>query len=144
VLGNGDIKTPHDALRMYRETRCAGVMIARGSFGQPWIFDQTRDLLEGRPMRPDPTLEQRFSIVLDHAQMANDYEPDRRGAAIEFRKHLGWYVKGLPGSADLRKQLHAVTSLGEVEGIFAAYLRDSERYMSTEASDDEALATIEA
>src|SRR5205823_3429428 len=47
VLGNGDIKTPHDALRMQQETRCAGVMIARGSFGQPWIFDQTRDLLEG-------------------------------------------------------------------------------------------------
>ena len=72
-------------------------MIARGSFGQPWIFDQTRDLLEGRPMRPEPTVEERFAIALDHARMANDYEPDRRGAAIEFRKHLGWYVKGLPG-----------------------------------------------
>jgi nifR3 family TIM-barrel protein len=47
VLGNGDIKTPEDAVRMHRETGCAGVMIARGSFGQPWIFDQTRDLLEG-------------------------------------------------------------------------------------------------
>ena len=47
VLGNGDIKTPHDAIRMWRQTGCAGIMIARGSFGQPWIFDQTRDLLEG-------------------------------------------------------------------------------------------------
>src|SRR5678810_1029243 len=122
VLGNGDIKTPHDALRMRNETGCAGVMIARGSFGQPWIFDQTRDLLEGRPMRPDPSVEQRFAGALDHARMAADYEPDRRGAAIEFRKHLGWYVKGLPGSADLRKRLHAVTSLGEVEGSFADYL----------------------
>ena len=46
--------------------------------------------------------------------MAAAYEPDRRGAAIEFRKHLGWYVKGLPGSAELRKQLHAVNSLDEV------------------------------
>ena len=143
VLGNGDIKTPHDAVRMHHETGCAGVMIARGSFGQPWIFDQTRDLLDGRPMRPDPSIEQRFAVALDHARMANDYEPDRRGAAIEFRKHLGWYVKGLPGSADLRKQLHAVTSLGEVEGIFASYLRDSERYASNEATDDELLETIE-
>ncbi len=49
---------------------CAGVMIARGSFGQPWIFDQTRDLLEGRPMRPAPTVEERFAIALDHARMA--------------------------------------------------------------------------
>src|SRR3954447_11442553 len=55
VLGNGDIKTPHDAIRLWRQTNCAGIMIARGSFGQPWIFDQTRDLLEGRPMRPDPS-----------------------------------------------------------------------------------------
>ena len=144
VLGNGDIKTPHDAARMWRETRCAGVMIARGSFGQPWIFDQTRDLLEGRAMRPDPTVEERFRVALDHANMANDYEPDRRGAAIEFRKHLGWYVKGLPGSADLRKQLHAVTTLGEVEGIFEEYLRTRERYMDAAANeDDEMLETAE-
>src|SRR5499427_2867829 len=140
VLGNGDIKTPHDAVRMWRQTQCAGVMIARGSFGQPWIFDQTRDLLEGRPMRPDPSVEERFAIALDHARMANDYEPDRRGAAIEFRKHLGWYVKGLPGSADLRKQLHAVTTLGEVEGIFEAYLRTREHDLDAASSaDDEML-----
>jgi tRNA-dihydrouridine synthase len=54
--------------------------------------------------------------------MAAEYEPDRRGAAIEFRKHLGWYVKGLPDSADLRRRLHAVNELGEIEGIFAEYL----------------------
>ena len=132
VLGNGDIKTPEDAVRMHRETRCAGIMIARGSFGQPWIFDQTRDLLEGRPMRPGPSIEERFRIALEHAHMAEEYEPDRRGAAIEFRKHLGWYVKGLPGSAELRKRLHAVSSLGEVEGIFEDYLRGAERFGQAE------------
>src|SRR5690242_12545550 len=131
VLGNGDIKTPEDALRMYHETGCAGVMIARGSFGQPWIFDQTRDLLEGRVKRPDPSIEERFAIALEHAHMADEYEPDRRGAAIEFRKHLGWYVKGIPGSAELRKRLHAVSSLGEVEGIFDEYLRDRHRFADT-------------
>ena len=129
VLGNGDIRTPEDALRMYRQTGCAGVMIARGSFGQPWIFDQARDLLEGRPKRPDPPVERRFAIAIEHAKMAEAYEPDRRGAAIEFRKHLGWYAKGLPGSAELRKKLHAVTSLGEVEGIFGEYLAHRERFV---------------
>lgn len=123
VLGNGDIKTAEDAVCMQRITKCAGIMIGRGAFGQPWIFDQTRDLLSGRPMRPEPAVEERFAVALDHARMAQDYEPDRRGAAIEFRKHLGWYCKGLPGSAELRKKLHAVTSLGEVEGIFEDYLR---------------------
>jgi tRNA-dihydrouridine synthase B len=139
VLGNGDIKTPHDAIRMWRQTGCAGIMIARGSFGQPWIFDQTRDLLEGRPMRPDPSIEDRFAVALDHARMANDYEPDRRGAAIEFRKHLGWYVKGLPGSAELRKRLHAVTALSEVEDIFEDYLQSRERYLDSAPLEDEPL-----
>ncbi len=122
VIGNGDIKTPADAFRMHNETRCAAVMIARGSFGQPWVFDQTRALLEGREMPPAPGIAQRFAIALDHARMAAEYEPDPRGAAIEFRKHLGWYVKGIPGSADLRRKLHAVESLAEVEGIFGDYL----------------------
>jgi len=136
VLGNGDIKTAEDALRMHRETGCAGVMIARGSFGQPRIFDQTRDLLEGRPKRPDPSVEDRFRVALDHARMAEQYEADPRGAAIEFRKHLGWYVKGLPASAELRKRLHAVDSLGEVEGIFEDYLQSSDHLDHLDSSAD--------
>lgn len=122
VIGNGDIKTAEDALRMHRETGCDGVMIARGSFGQPWVFTQARALLEGLPVPALPAVEERFRIALDHARMVQAYEPDPIGAAIEFRKHLGWYVKGLPNSADLRKRLHAVNGFGEVEGIFAEYL----------------------
>jgi tRNA-dihydrouridine synthase B len=126
VAGNGDIKTPEDAIRMRRTTGCAAVMIARGSFGQPWIFDQTRDLMAGRPMRPTPSIDDRFRIALDHARMVEAYEPDPDGAAVEFRKHLGWYVKGLPNSADLRRRLHAVTTFGDVEGIFGDYLATME------------------
>ncbi|HKW47128.1 MAG TPA: tRNA dihydrouridine synthase DusB [Gemmatimonadaceae bacterium] len=139
VLGNGDIKTPEDAVRMQRETGCAGIMIARGSFGQPWIFDQTRDLLAGKSKRPGPSVEERFAVALEHAHMAEQYEPDPRGAAIEFRKHLGWYVKGLPGSSDVRKKLHAVSSLGEVEGIFDEYLRNRDRFAEESADSSELL-----
>ena len=127
VLGNGDIKTAEDALRMREHTGCAGVMIARGSFGQPWVFTQARALLEGQPMPPAPPVAERFAIAIEHARMAEAYEHDPRGAAIEFRKHLGWYVKGVPHSADLRRQLHAVDSLGQVEGIFASYLDQMRR-----------------
>ena len=123
VIGNGDIKTADDAYRMWRETKCAAVMIARGAFGQPWIFNQTRDLMEGRPMRSAPSVEEKFAIALDHARMVQAYEHDPKGAAIEFRKHLGWYVKGLRDSAEMRKKLYAVESFGEVEGIFEEYLR---------------------
>ena len=122
VIGNGDIKTAEDAYRMHRETGCAGVMIARGSFGQPWIFDQTRALLAGKPLPPAPPVTIRFDTALQHARMVQEYEIDPVGAALEFRKHLGWYVKGLPGSAELRKRLHQVNSFDEVEGIFSDYL----------------------
>jgi tRNA-dihydrouridine synthase B len=122
VIGNGDIKTAEDAHRMRTQTGCAAVMIARGSFGQPWIFTQARALLEGRELPAPPSIEERFRIAMEHAQMAQAYEADPRGAAIEFRKHLGWYVKGLPNSADLRRRLHAVESLDEVEAIFSDYL----------------------
>jgi tRNA-dihydrouridine synthase B len=127
VIGNGDIKTAEDALRMQRETGCAAVMIARGSFGQPWIFRQARALLDGQPMPPAPPVAERFAIALRHARMAAEFEVDPKGAAIEFRKHLGWYVKGLPGSAELRKRLHAVEGFSEVEGLFADYLANADR-----------------
>jgi tRNA-dihydrouridine synthase B len=143
VIGNGDIKTPEDAVRMYRETGCDAIMIARGSFGQPWIFDQTRDLLNGKPKRADPPVETRFAVAIEHARMAAAYEADPRGAAIEFRKHLGWYVKGLPGSADLRRQLHAVDSLDEVEGIFAAYLADAPTTEPLEEPVENSLEALE-
>src|SRR5580698_5823313 len=63
VIGNGDIRTPEDAARMHRETGCAGVMIARGSFGQPWIFTQARALLNGTPMLPAPPVAERFGVA---------------------------------------------------------------------------------
>ncbi|GJG88564.1 tRNA-dihydrouridine synthase [Gemmatimonadetes bacterium T265] len=127
VIGNGDIKTPDDALRMLRMTGAAGIMIGRGSYGQPWIFDQAKDLIAGRPMRPTPAVEERFAIALGHARMVQAYEADPVGAALEFRKHLGWYVKGLPNSADIRRRLHTVNSFDEVEGIFADYLERRSR-----------------
>ena len=123
VIGNGDIKTAADALRMHEHTRCAGVMIARGSFGQPWIFAQARALIDGTPVPATPSVGERFAIALEHAAMVQSYEADPEGAAIEFRKHLGWYAKGLPNSAELRRRLHVVNGFGEVEGIFGDYLR---------------------
>jgi tRNA-dihydrouridine synthase B len=129
VLGNGDIKTAHDAKRMYDHTRAAGIMIGRGAFGQPWIFAQAGALLRGEAMPASPDVEGRFAVALEHARLVQSYESDPIGAAIEFRKHLGWYVKGLPNSADLRKRLHAVNSFDEVEGIFGDYLTRYEEHL---------------
>jgi tRNA-dihydrouridine synthase B len=124
VIGNGDIRTPEDVLAMRRHTGCAGIMIARGSFGNPWIFSQARDLLSGRVMRPGPTAAERFAVALRHARLALRLQGDTRKTALEFRKHLGWYTKGLPGSAELRQRLFAIESMGEAEDLFATYLAE--------------------
>jgi tRNA-dihydrouridine synthase B len=127
VIGNGDIKTADDVIAMRRHTNCAGIMIARGSFGNPWLFAQARDLLEGRARRADPTPEERFATALDHARFALRLQGDTRKTAMEFRKHLGWYTKGLPGGAELRQRLFAIESMAEAEDIFSDYLFGSVR-----------------
>ncbi|PYO93503.1 MAG: tRNA dihydrouridine synthase DusB [Gemmatimonadetes bacterium] len=122
VIGNGDIKTAGDVLAMWQHTHCAGIMVARGAFGNPWLFAQARDVLDGRSQRPDPTPEERFATALDHARLALRLQGDTRKTALEFRKHFGWYTKGLRDGAELRQRLFAIESMAEAEQIFAGYL----------------------
>ncbi|HVO35201.1 MAG TPA: tRNA dihydrouridine synthase DusB [Gemmatimonadales bacterium] len=122
VIGNGDVHAAADVVRMREQTGCAGVMIARGSFGNPWLFRDARALLEGRPAPPAPTPEERFAVALEHARLTLELDGDTPKTVLEFRKHLGWYVRGLPGAAQLRERLHRVESLAEVERIFSGYL----------------------
>jgi nifR3 family TIM-barrel protein len=122
VIGNGDVTTAAQVVAMWRHTGCAGVMIARGSFGNPWIFAQARDLLDGRPARAAPTAAERFATALDHARLALRLQGDVRKTVIEFRKHLGWYTRGLPGAAELRQRLFRIESMAQAEAAFAAYL----------------------
>jgi len=125
VIGNGDITTPEDVVAMRAHTNCAGVMIARGAFGNPWIFTQAQDLLAGRPARPAPSPEERFATALEHARLALRLQGDTRKTALEFRKHFGWYTKGVAGAAGLRERLFQIESMQQAEAIFAAYLAGS-------------------
>src|SRR5437660_6691268 len=108
VIGNGDITTAQDVLAMRRHTGCAGIMVARGSFGNPWLFAQARDLVAGRPGRPDPSPDERVAIALEHAALALRLPRDARKTALEFRKHFGWYTKGVAGAASLRERLFQI------------------------------------
>src|SRR6266566_5443460 len=125
VIGNGDITTAADVIAMRRHTNCAGVMIARGAFGNPWLFAQARDLVAGRAPRPAPTAAERFAVALEHARLALALQGDTRKTALEFRKHFGWYTKGVPGAGGLRERLFQIESMREAEAIFAAYLAGS-------------------
>jgi nifR3 family TIM-barrel protein len=122
VIGNGDVQTAEDLVRMRDHTRCAGIMIGRGAFGNPWLFRDGRALLEGRPLPAPATPAERFRVALDHARLALRLQGDTRKTVIEFRKHLGWYTKGLHGASELRQRLFQIESVAEAEAIFLEYL----------------------
>jgi tRNA-dihydrouridine synthase B len=125
VVGNGDIRSGADARRMRDETGCDGIMIARGSHGDPWIFKQARAALDGLPIPSGPTVEQRFEVCLTHARNAVAFERNPERAVLDFRKHLGWYTKGLPNGKVLRQELFAVTNLEEIQARVEGYLADA-------------------
>jgi tRNA-dihydrouridine synthase B len=124
VIGNGDVWSGDDARRMREHTRCDGIMIARGSHGAPWLFGQARAALNGEAVPEDPTPEERFRILLEHARLVIAWEPEEEKAMVEFRKHLGWYTKGLPNGRVLRQELFAVTHLDQVERLLEGYLAE--------------------
>jgi tRNA-dihydrouridine synthase B len=122
VLGNGDLETAGDIVRMREHTRCAGVMVGRGAFGNPWLFRDGQALLTGRSAPPAPSAAERFAMALEHARLAIRLQGDTRRTVLEFRKHLGWYTRGLHGSSALRQRLFQIESMGEAEAIFLQYL----------------------
>jgi tRNA-dihydrouridine synthase B len=122
VIGNGDLITAADIVRMREHTGCAGVMVGRGAFGNPWLFRDGQALLAGQPAPPAPSAAERFRVALEHARLAIRLQGDTRRTVLEFRKHLGWYTRGLHGSGALRQRLFQIESIGEAEAIFLEYL----------------------
>ena len=122
VIGNGDLESAADIVRLREHTGCAGVMIGRGAFGNPWMFRDGRALLSGAAAPAAPDAGERFSLALDHARLALRLQGDTRKTVMEFRKHLGWYTRGLHGSSALRQRLFQIESMAEAEAIFLEYL----------------------
>ncbi|MBQ7873396.1 MAG: tRNA dihydrouridine synthase DusB [Clostridia bacterium] len=112
VIGNGDIFTPDDALKMINETECDGIMIGRGALGNPWIFENTINVLEGRPTR-EISQNEVIDTALSHLGLMIEDKGERAGVA-ESRKHLGWYMKGLRGAAELRNRINTAATLEEL------------------------------
>lgn len=104
VIGNGDVREPHDARRMFEETGCDGVMIGRGAIGNPWLFGRARALLEGRPDPGPPTLLQRVEAYLELLDAAVEEKGEPRGV-YEMRKHLSGFVKEVHGVHALRNRI---------------------------------------
>jgi tRNA-dihydrouridine synthase B len=122
VIGNGDVQTAEDMVRLRAHTGCAGIMVGRGAFGNPWLFRDGRARLSGQSLPPAPDAVERFRVALEHARLALRLQGDTRKTVIEFRKHLGWYTKGMARASDLRQRLFQIESIAEAEAIFLEYL----------------------
>ena len=103
VLANGDVTTPRDVFDMLRETSAAGVMIGRGALGNPWIFEQTLELARNGSHRK-PTPGQRLATIERHVELLGHSFPEPRAIAVNLKKYVSAYSKGLPGSAAFRRR----------------------------------------
>jgi tRNA-dihydrouridine synthase B len=120
VVANGDITSLDEADRALTESGADGVMIGRGCYGRPWFVAQVIEWLRQRRRRPDPPLAAQYGIIREHYDAMLSHYGTEPGLRIA-RKHLGWYSKGLPGSAEFRaavNQADAVPRVKELLRIF--------------------------
>jgi len=119
VLGNGDIWEADDALRMVRETGCAGVVVGRGCLGRPWLFADLAAAFAGRPDRLMPGLAEVAVIMRRHAVLLAEWLGDEERGVTDFRKHVAWYLKGFSAGSDLRRAMASASSLAELDDLMA-------------------------
>lgn len=112
VVGNGDVFSPEDALSMIDRTGVDGVMIGRGALGNPFIFENMSRLLEGGEVREIPQSEV-IDTALRHLKLLVENKGERVGI-LESRKHLGWYMKGIRGAAEVRQRINISESYAEL------------------------------
>jgi tRNA-dihydrouridine synthase B len=107
VIVNGDICSPEDAVTALDQSGADGVMIGRGAYGRPWLLGQTMaHLTGGRPLA-DPTIEEQYHLITEHYRMMLEHYGEMIGVNMA-RKHIGWYTKGLTGSAEFRNRVNQI------------------------------------
>ena len=124
VIGNGDVVSLDDCIKMYEETGCDLVMIGRGALGNPWIFGEIREyLVHGNRLAPLP-LTDKLSIMKKHIALLCRYKGERIGMQ-EARKHAAWYMKGLRGAASLRRHCSELSCLEDLDRLCELILREN-------------------
>ncbi|MEX2550177.1 MAG: tRNA dihydrouridine synthase DusB [Nitriliruptoraceae bacterium] len=123
VLGNGDIWEAGDALRMLRETGCAGVVVGRGCLGRPWLFRELEAAFSGGDLPEAPRLGEVVDLLIEHAELLTKHHGTLTGLR-EIRKHTGWYLQGFPVGKPLRRALNQVSTLAELHALLAGVDRD--------------------
>jgi tRNA-dihydrouridine synthase B len=120
VIANGDILTLDDADQALRDSGADGLMIGRGCYGRPWFVRQVIEWLKSGRQVPSPPLNMQLDIVLDHYEEMLVHYGTEVGARIA-RKHIGWYSKGLPGSAEFRAAVNETIDVGRVQRLIRSF-----------------------
>ncbi|MFE5123837.1 tRNA dihydrouridine synthase DusB [Streptomyces sp. NPDC021218] len=128
VLGNGDIWSADDAVRMMRETGCDGVVVGRGCLGRPWLFGDLVAAFEpgSGAGSARPTLREVAAVMRRHAELLAEWLEDEERGVIDFRKHVAWYTKGFSVGSEMRKRLAITSSLAELDALLAELDLDQE------------------
>jgi nifR3 family TIM-barrel protein len=124
VLGNGDIFSASDALRMMAETGCDGVVVGRGCLGRPWLFGELEAAFAGRPVPDGPNLGEVGRVLRRHAELLVEHDGPTK-AMRDLRKHMAWYLMGFPVGSELRRRFALVTELDELDELIAQLDHDA-------------------
>jgi len=117
VLGNGDIWSSDDALRMVAETGCDGVVVGRGCLGRPWLFGDLAAAFRGEDTTARPSLGEVAQTFRRHAELLTEFFDSEERGCRDIRKHVAWYFKGYPVGGDLRARLATVESLAQLDEL---------------------------
>lgn len=120
VIGNGDISTPEDAARMFAETECDAVMIGRAAMGNPWIFSRTKHYLTTGQILPEPGAANKIDMALKHYDMMIEYY-GLPSAVFKMRSQFCYYLRGLPGSAEIKPIIMRLLSPDEIKDTLLKY-----------------------
>jgi tRNA-dihydrouridine synthase B len=116
VIGSGDVRCASDAVRMREVTGCEGVMIGQAALGYPWIFREAAAALAGQPVPPPATVDDRMELAARHVSLAVADRGPKWGVR-EMRKHISWYLRGMPRARSLREKANRATTEAELLAI---------------------------
>lgn len=124
VIGNGDVTDPVSCEKMYKETGCDLVMIGRGSYGRPWIFEEIRHYFETGELLPEKSLEERLEVLTEHIKLTVSLKGENV-AMRESRKHAVWYMKGISNAAQYRNKCGSLSTFDDFIRLKDEVLRDN-------------------